>query len=202
MQKTMSSKGRWVKLLQGLPRVRAWLLWATFLGLAVLLYCAYLAVSYTLSANEAKSLDKKVAVLTEGLGAPAASQASPAQAEVAEQRLKAIEQLFKRHDSEALAGMVYDAADTSGVEVNALFMGKVSAKVEDGVQYQLQPLTLNINGSSKNVVQFLAALRQRYPAVAVTDGRLSGSGAGPAAQIQLVLYISPQAVSKTPAVTK
>ena len=201
MQKAVSLTGRWKRLSQGLPKVKPWVVLATLLGIGVFLYWAYLGVSYGAAVGEAARLDNEVARLAGPL-APAAGKASPGQAELAAERFNALAVRFKRYDSEALAWLVYDVAKASGVDVTTLVMGKASAKVEDGVQYQLQPLTLNLNGSNYKVGRFLDEFHHRIPAVVVADARLSGSGAGSIAQMQLVLYISPQAALKESATKK
>ena len=201
MQKAVSLTGRWRRLSQGLPRVKPWVVLATLLGMGVFLYWAYLGVSYGATVGEAARLDNEVARLAGPL-APAAGKASPGQAELAAERFNALAVSFKRYDSEALAGLVYDVAETSGVDVTSLVMSKASAKIEDGVLYQLQPLTLNLNGSNDKVGRFLDEFHQRIPAIVVADARLSGSDAGSTAQMQLVLYVSPKAASNEAATKK
>ncbi len=201
MQKTMSATGRWRRLRQGLPSVKPWVLLATLLGIGVFLYWTYLGVSYGATAGEAARLDKEVARLA-GPIAPATGKASQGQAELGAERFDILAVRFKRYDSEALAGLVYEVAEASGVEVTSLVMARASAKVEDGVHYQLQPLTLNLNGANDRIGRFLDEFHQRIPSIVVGDARLSGSGAGPTAQMQLVLYVSPQAAPKEPATKK
>ncbi|MFH1141873.1 MAG: hypothetical protein V1724_09515 [Chloroflexota bacterium] len=201
MQKAASLTGRWRRLRQGLPRVKPWVVLATLLGMGVFLYWAYLGVRYGATVGEAARLDNEVARLAGSL-AQATSKASPGQAELAGERFEGLAVRFKRYDSEALAGLVYEVAEASGVEVTTLVMGKASAKIEDGVHYQLQPLTLNLNGSNAKVGRFLDDFHQRIPSIVVADARLSGSGAGPTAQMQLVLYVSPQAAPKESATKK
>ncbi|MBI4282807.1 MAG: hypothetical protein HY672_04925 [Chloroflexi bacterium] len=198
----MLSIERWNKLRHGLPRVRTWVLLAALLEAVVVLYWAYLGARYVISAGEVSRLKEDVAIVMESLSTPAASQTSPGQTEAADQRFKDLATRFNRYDSETLVGMVYEVADASGVGITALVMGKASAKVEDGVQYQLQPLTLNLNGGTYNVISFLEGLRQQIPALAVADTRLSGSDGQPTAQMQLVLYVSPQPAPKQPATGK
>lgn len=197
----MLSNERWNRLRQGLPKVRTWVLLATLLAVVVL-YWAYLGVRYIASAGEASRLEKDVAIVMKGLRAPATSPTSLGQVEAADERFKDLATRFKKHDSETFVAMVYEVADASGVGITALVMGKASAKVEDGVQYQLQPLTLNLNGGTYNVISFLEGLHQQIPALAVADTRLSGSDLEPTAQMQLVLYVSPQPAPKQPATGK
>ena len=112
-----------------------------------------------------------------------------------ERQLRELRSSFDYPDLGQLMGILSTTAWETKVDLPALASGDPNIKELGEIRYQLQPLTLSVQGTTEGIYQFLARLHEKVPVVVAPNISISSPGAGASAQVQLVFYLSPRAIS-------
>ena len=65
------------------------------------------------------------------------------------------------------------------------------AETPDVLVFQVQPITISLEGPPANLTQFLTSLQQRVPVVSAPNIRIAGMDGVTTSKIQLLFYLSP-----------
>lgn len=97
---------------------------------------------------------------------------------------------------EDLAQRLVATAQETGASLTSIALGDPQSKSVEGIQYTAQPVTLGLRGEPASLSGFLSRLGVHIPSAAVVAVSLSDLAHSPAAQVQLLVYLSPQPVQK------
>lgn len=176
-------------------QTQPWIAVAALLALCLLAYYALLGFRYIEAAKSIPSLTSEVDQLSSETAAVLPQRAPAVSVEAAQKRQEETRKIFTYPNTDGLMAVMSATAQETGVSLLSMAVGEPLTKIEGGIAYQGQPMTLLLQGKPADAYRFLAALQQRVPVVEVTNVGLSADLNPPAAQVQLLYYLAPQAVA-------
>ncbi len=180
-----------------LPKIKVWVAAALLFAAVLALYYGWLGFTYWQSWSRQGELGRQVQENSVSLQKRAPDrQAAERDLAASEAGLAATKALFALSDPDSMTGVVLAAARRAGAGVVSLSVGELSAVVQEKVQYRTLPVSLTLSGDTAAVFRFLSELREETEAVSVSNVRLGGLDATPAAQLQLVFYLTPQEIKE------
>ncbi|GBD11332.1 hypothetical protein HRbin23_00990 [bacterium HR23] len=102
---------------------------------------------------------------------------------------------FMLSTAEEIVGRIVEASQEAGIRLTAITLGDPQSKAVEGVRYQVQPVSLGVQGDEESLLAFLAILGERLPTSGAFTLSLADLAQSPSAQVQLQVYLSPQPVS-------
>lgn len=182
-----------------IPRLRPWALAAVLMATGLLGYYLFLAVSYWGARQSLAATRQEITRLALGLGSAPNEEAASAQLQSNQQALRTATNLFGYGDTGDVPTTLVATAEEAVIVLTSMAVGDAQAKAEQGIKYQVQPVTLGLRGPEPEINRFVSLLRQKAPAVSVTSIRMGNLATAPEAQVQLIFYASPEPVpEKTP----
>jgi hypothetical protein len=180
-----------------ITRIKPWAAVALALGLGLVAYYGYEGVRYWQAAERAEALQMQRVVLDRTLDEKLRpGEVLTAELELERTEMERLELVFHHPQTDELIGTVTDVARRSKVVLSSVSAGESSTVTEEGVRYQLQPMSIILEGENQDVYRFFASLRQALPVLHVVNVRLTGGGILPAqVNAQLSFYLSPQVLT-------
>lgn len=177
-------------------RIKPWAAVALALGLALVSYYAVRGVQFLNYGADQEVLAADVSRLSHIVGRTTTDvELLQADLETSQQKLEATCAAYSCQHPDHLVALVADTARDAGVSLDGVKVAGTVMETVGDVQYELQPLDLWVGGSLTEVFSFLDLLNQRAPTAKITELNLGGLQEEPAAQIQVVFYLSPQYVT-------
>ena len=182
---------------QRLAKVRPWIALSLVLGLALLGYYGLLGMKYLGASEEVSTLESEIRAVSAALRRPAPdAEALQGELDLQEKRLSAVRGLSSNLHSDDLVGILAATARETDVLLSRIGVGDGSTELLDGVQYQTRAMSLTLAGEEmRDIFQFLTSVQQKVPLTSVPTINISSSDAEPAAQVQIVFFLSPQTKS-------
>jgi hypothetical protein len=192
------------ELKKSLATVKPWGMVAAALTVGLLAYYGFEGWQFWESTQEAQSLKIQKVVLDRTIREGLRGQEMLGAARDAQRvDMQMLEQVFHHPQTDDLIGAVADAARRRQVTLSSVSTGAQSTLTRDEMQYQVQPMSIILEGQEQDVYRFFATLQQSMPTVRLESVRLSGGGDVPTlANVQLSFRLSPQAVEKKAPVPK
>lgn len=111
-------------------------------------------------------------------------------------KLDEYRRLFTYPDIGNLMTLVSLTAAETNVSLPTLSVGESRAKVIDDIEFQTHSLSLTATGNTETIFLFLTELHRKIPIVSIPSVTITDPNtATSAAQVQLIFYVSPEAVA-------
>lgn len=123
---------------------------------------------------------------------------APLQANLAasEQEVDGTRSLFGSGETDSLMALAAGAASAAGTNLSWVALAPTSNKTVGDIRYLLQPVDMRVSGDLEQILAFLSLLHQQAPSMEVAKLELGSLRDAPAATLQLLFYLSPQAAAK------
>ena len=185
------------KLRHSLARVKPWIAVASVAALALLGYFVMQGVEYWQASTDAASSRQEIRDLEIKMQAvPGEVKTVADQLKAQQERLDDLEALFAVSTTDELMGIISATSRESALELKSISSHSTRPEGLGNREYNVQPVSITLEGPVDNFSRFLSLLQQRVPVVAATDLRIGNLGSSPTAKMRLFFYLSPHAIEK------
>ena len=178
-----------------LPTLNPWIVMVVLTALGLLGYYAVLGIRYLDASRQSDSLAGKIdqlpRVTSEGV---LQNTGLKAELELQEHKVEELRSLFSYTQTTEILATLSDTAQEARIDLTSMSVGDRTSEILGGSRYSIQPLTLGITGELSRIHRFLSTLHIKLPVTAIRDINMSNLDTTPSAQIQLLLFLSPQNV--------
>ena len=190
------------ELRQMLSRGRPWIVVAVTLAVVLLGYYLVQGWRYWQASGDVSSLTQEISKIQGSINrfARAADKASAdTDEQVLEQQRteEELRSLFSEQSVENLMTIVADTAVKAAVNLTSMTPDATQSEIFGELQYQVQPLSIAVEGDTADLYRFLSLLHGNVPVVSVLDIRIANLEGRPSARVQLRFYLSPGPVEAT-----
>lgn len=183
-----------IELKQSLSRVKPWVAVAAVLTVALLSYYTFLGARYWKASQQAPALDARVQQLLRVTRQELPEEViAQTELESAEERLKALRQLFIYPQTDDLLGIVAATAKDARVGLLSMTAGEQQTRTIDGITYQVQPITVSLLGEAGSVFKFISLMHQKVPVLSVARFGVASLDSTPSTNVQMQVLLSPEA---------
>jgi len=180
-----------------LQKLNLWLIVAIAIAVVLLGYYGTLATRYFQASEEVPSLEAQTLRLTRAMRESLPEeQALVTALESEESYVDALKSLFSYPQTDDLMAIMSTTSQETSVTLLSLALGDAQPDVVDGILYQVQPITVTLQGESDSISEFLHVLHQKVPAFGILAIRMADLDDTPTAQIQFRAYLSPESISE------
>ena len=190
------------ELRQILSRVKPWVWAASMIAVVLLGYFLVQGWRYWQASSDVSSLNSQIRKLDGNIkllgeagelaAAGAGTNSSNGQRSGEELRT-----LFSPRSAETLMARVAETALKAGVDLTAMTPGAQSPTVLGELQYEVQALSISLQGATTDLFRFLSLLQKKVPVVTASQFSISGVNVFTTAQIQLLFYFSPEPIEES-----
>lgn len=180
-----------------LSGVKPWVKVAVLLAVVVLAYYAFQGWRYWQATGEVSSLelaiqksDRNVARIA-GRVQTAAKELKSGEAQ-RQRPLGELHSLFSPQPIENLMAIVAASASRASVDVTTMNPGYPRTEVLGEWQYQVQTLSITVQGATIDLYRFLSLLQTDLPVMGASNVRISGARGSRSAQMELLFYLDPE----------
>lgn len=178
-------------------KMKPWVSLAVLMAVTLLGYYLLLGVRYWQASSKSDQLSAQIQqasqvvrqILSNG---SAQTQVPPSSIE--EQRQQ-VQRLFTNERTDTLVSTLSSIAQETGVAMTSLKLGDPKFETTELIRYQLQPVTITLEGTTNNVYLFLTWLQTRVKTVEINDVATKFDQDTAQSQIQLSFYMSAKEVS-------
>ena len=180
--------------LQQFPkRVKPWIAVAVLLAIVLVGYYLFLGVRYGLAFQQMASLAGQIEQKSQGAFVLPDSEALELSLATGEQLLQEHRVWYSRPHKNDLMAQLSDVARESRVELISVTGADPLEETRGTVQYQVQPMTVNIQGDEpEDIYRFISLLSEPPPVATVSSISISGFDGGSTAQIRFLLFFLPE----------
>ena len=184
------------RLFPRLSKIKPWIAVSGTIAVLLLGYYVILGTQYLKASGQVKTLSEQVRqpALQPQQQIPD-SAALTAEFETQKQTLEQLRRSFKYPAVDDLLLLISDTAQENRVTVSSLTVVDAQSKVKDGIRFQVQPVSISIQGQTEDIYRFLANLSQKVLVVTVSRLNMAGLGQTPSAQAQLLFHLSPEYIA-------
>ena len=164
---------------------------------AVLLYYGVLGVRYFKAIGQANKLTEQVDELTLQVRRIVPDVAGlETELEQNAERGEELRKQFAYPISEDLLDAITITAEETAVDLRSMSVGDAAPQSVGALEYQVQPITVALQGETQAIVELLSELRKKVPVISVGGVQMSRlDSKAPSAQVELLFYLSPQPIS-------
>ena len=178
---------------QAIAITRPWIVAAVIVAAGLSFYFAAQGVRYWQAAGNNSSVRDQIGRLERAIGPQIDSDTEQkAQLAAANLELANLHLLFDYPATDTLMSIVSDIAGDVGLDLVSMTAEKVVAQPRGTLQYQVQPISVIIDGPTASVQMFLAILYDRVPVVVASNAKMVNLDTTPSTQLQLQFYLSPE----------
>lgn len=182
---------------QRMLRVRPWVAFTVVLAVVLFGYYIMLGAQYWMATTQASSLSNDIQQSSGELKENLPGGKAPLSAlELSQRRLEELRASFTYQHTEALMAAISTMAQETKVNLMSITSGDPQGKVVQGIDYQVQPVSVVLQGDPSNISRFLSGLHRKVPVTAVSDITLSLEEVPPRARLQLLFFVLAQSVSE------
>ena len=180
-----------------LQKLNIWLIVAIAIAVVLLGYYGILATRYYRAYEEAPVLEHQTVRLTRAMRESLPEeQALKIALESEESYVDALKSLFSYPQTDDMMAIMSTTSQETSVTLLSLALGDAQPEIVDGILYQVQPITVTLQGESDSISEFLHVLHQKVPAFGILAIRMANLDDAPSAQIQFRAYLSPESISE------
>ncbi len=184
-----------------LSRLKPWVGVSVILAVALLGYFLFQGWRYLQASNDVSSLTREIDKIENnpifkartGDSASAKPNEQPPEGQRSVAKFRS---LFRHQSVEDLMTIVAETASKAAVDLTSMNPDSPQTAIFGELQYQVQPLSISVEGSTADLYRFLFLLHENIPVVAASDIRIANLGTSPAAQVRLLFYLSPGPVEE------
>lgn len=182
---------------QRMLRVKPWVALTVLLAVVLLSYYIMLGAKYLMATAQASSLSSEIQERSGALkeNVPGEKPALSA-LEFSQRHLGELRASFTYGHTEALMAAISTTAQESNVNLLSITSGDPQGKALQGIDYQVHPVSVVLQGDPSNISRFLSGLHRKVPVTAVSDITLSLEEVPPRARLQLHFFVLAQGVSE------
>ena len=182
---------------QMLSGVKPWVRVAVILAVVMLAYYVFQGWRYWQAAGEVSSLEQAIQKSDSNIARmDKIVQSADKELESGEaQRQGPVEELhslFSPQPVENLMAIVAASALKASVDVTTMNPGIPRTQVLGEWQYQVQTLSITVQGATVDLYRFLSLLQTDVPVVGASEVRISGARGSRSAQMELLFYLAPE----------
>ena len=180
-----------------LQKLNIWLIVAIAIAVVLLGYYGILATRYYRAYEEVPVLEHQTVRLTRAMRESLPEeQALKIALESEESYVDALKSLFSYPQTDDMMAIMSTTSQETSVTLLSLALGDAQPEIVDGILYQVQPITVTLQGESDSISEFLHVLHQKVPAFGILAIRMANLDDAPSAQIQFRAYLSPESISE------
>lgn len=180
---------------QRFSRIKPWIAAAALLAGLVLGYWGLLTFRHWHGSGDVEALNSRIEQLSETLQqTPSDYGDTAAELEVQQEHLELVRQSFGDAKSDQLIRTLSSIAADAGVNLMSIYTGDRSSEVLSGVRYEARGATLTVGGPLERIQSFLLYVHERMAPVSALSFHLTGIDAVPVAEVNLLLYLTPEVV--------
>ena len=180
-----------------LQKLNLWLIVAIAIAVVLLGYYGILATRYYRAPEEVPVLENQTVRLTRAMRESLPEeQALKTALESEESYVDALKSLFSYPQTDDMMAIMSATSQETSVTLLSLALGDAQPEIVDGILYQVQPITVTLQGESDSISEFLHVLHQKVPAFGILAIRMANLDDAPSAQIQFRAYLSPESISE------
>ncbi len=182
-----------------IPKVDPWTAGLALAAAAILVYFGMLGFRYWNASRAVADLNVKARTYTLAAQRQAPDEtAASAQAETQTRQLDRIRNLYTYASADEFISVLASTASASGVSLISVSSADPQARTQGGVQFQVQSVSLRLQGMPDNLYSFLASIQEKVQVASISDVRMTSLEGAAAASVTMLLYTSPQQTSATP----
>ena len=151
-----------------LQKLNIWLIVAIAIAVVLLGYYGILATRYYRAYEEVPVLEHQTVRLTRAMRESLPEeQALKIALESEESYVDALKSLFSYPQTDDMMAIMSTTSQETSVTLLSLALGDAQPEIVDGILYQVQPITVTLQGESDSISEFLHVLHQKVPAFGI-----------------------------------
>ena len=171
------------------PKVKPWIVLASLMALCLLVYYGVLGVRYWDASGGVGSLGARADELSNQVKpGPERDLELKRELESREASREELTNAFGHREIGEIMALVLDVAGKSGVSISSIAPATPQSAVEGDVPYEIQPMTVSLQGESVAIYRFLSDLFETVPSASVSSLSISGFEGTSSAQVLLLFY--------------
>ncbi len=176
---------------------RPWANAFAIIGLAVLCYYFFLAFTYWRASVSTADMRAQTSALSTALRRPTPPEAEAARESLLQQqRLDAVREVFSYPNLDEILARMLASSQAAEVTLLSTEVGEPSPLTAGETLYQGLAVTVTLQGGVSQIDAFVAILHQQLPVATVASFRINSLESVPVAQLQYLVYLSPQPAPK------
>ena len=180
-----------------LARITPWVAVAVVMAIAFAGYYSYVGVRHWNASQHVNELYGLIPVLSENIARSWSEAVGPKEPEqAAGDRHEDVRALFSYSKADDLVATLAAAAQEATVTLGRLVLEDRRTDSIDGIEYDLQPVSLSLQGDTSRILRFLSLIQEKVPIASVSSVKLAGLDTVPSANVQLLFYQSPRDASE------
>ena len=96
--------------------------------------------------------------------------------------------------TDKLMSIVSETAREANLDLASMTVGAIKIEPQVTLQFQVQPISIRLDGTPENVQEFLAALYDRVPVVVAKNASMVNLSENPSTQLELRFFLSPEQI--------
>lgn len=186
-----------LRIRRSLSGRRSWIALAAVIAVLIVGYYGILTARYLQASEERETLNTEITRINRALrGSSAQAAALELQLNPKISELNKIQDAFTYANSDALVGILSETADEIPLDLTSIAIGSSKPLIDGITQYQTQPMTITLKGTTPEIYQFIDNLHGKVMVTSVSNLRMGNvSGEAASAQVGLEFFLSPEHIA-------